>query len=1279
MEFPVRFGKYDLIERIAMGGMAEVFLARSFGVEGFEKKLVIKRILPGLSRSPRFVNMFIKEAKITAGLAHPNIVQTYELGKVHEDHYIAMELVHGQDLAHVIRAIRVEQFRMPMGLAVHTVAKVLRGLGYAHNLTDGNGRPLNLVHRDISPHNVMLSFQGEVKIFDFGIARLIGESSEKNRPAVPGGGKFAYMSPEQAMGQAMDSRSDVYSAGILLYELLVGERLFWHPDPAEKLRRVREAIVPDPREQHPGIPDALWDIMRRMLALNPDDRPARAELAEEELWGFLFSHGLRADGQEMAAFLRDLFPDEGAKSPSGVDLAGLAEDLARLEQADGATRPDPIAKESSLSTLGSEPTDFSALTPGLIGMGDESKTVVVLAVEVLGFTAPSESQEPDTIIKWQERLARKLESIITRYGGRLHNYEGDQFLVLFGVPKADEHDLERAVACADTIVRAAAKIEVEGRRVGLCIGMHRGELAVSSSADRFRFLSRGNTVKWARRLAMAAKEGEILASNPIAELAGSHFIFQKQEPVWGRGARQTIPVWKFGGQQSEAIRGTGRWLRRGGELAVFADALTRLSRGSRTVLKISGDAGTGKTWLVHELSRLARARGLPVYTGRAPPYAHDRPLSSLRELVAQVVGVEVGDSAEVIRERLLRLIQLGLNEAQRKVIGGLFGVETVGGAGEGAKDAIYQSSIALVRGLARDQPVILVLENAQHLSGVERRLVQALIHQTASDPIMFLFTARRLLPPELGKADFEIKLEALSQEDQRAMVCNMMGVDTVDPSFMKRLGTTAEGNPMYLEAVLRALKESGHALIEGNHLTLVSDADIPRLPPGLDGLIEARVDALDPTQKGALQVASLIGLGFSRGLLQEAIGLDGTQDVLAALVQSGLLKEDGDGHYQFASTLVWEVVSSAVIGQRKRDYHLMVASGMERHYVGHLDVHRQELARHWAAAGRTVSAAVEGERGGILLMKQQLLEPAAKLWERSLQWLAESRGDDSHKADALELESRLRQRAGSGRRRVGENRKAEVHLQIALDLAGDTGNREVEADAQLELGRLYQAQSRNTLAVIHLEAAMQAAEMACVGGFDNGPDWARRVAVTSLEVRGILAREAGLADESASLFQDALSIAGEDDGLAARALLGLATARARDEGQEQALSVLSSALEKARNAGDRILTARILNNTGIAYHMNDEVEEALRHYRSARDLYRTVGYAFGLVVALHNIGDCHVRLGAHGRAWASFQESSKLAEQLQMPAGRILNEPFMAYLEGLRALEGDSAADPVSS
>ncbi|RME28008.1 MAG: serine/threonine protein kinase, partial [Deltaproteobacteria bacterium] len=247
LSLPARFGRYELVDHIATGGMAEVFLARSFGVQGFQKHVVVKRLRPGLAQNPRMVQLFVQEARISAGLVHPNIAQIHELGTVRsgpvDSHYIAMEYVHGQDLTRVRRALHERGRTLPVDLALYCAVRVLRALAYAHERADAHGRPLGLVHRDVSPHNVLVSFQGEVKLVDFGIARLEGDVVQSQ---LPGGGKYAYMSPEQASGLPLDGRSDVFSAGILLWELLVGHRLFQHPDPDEKLRRVRAAEVLDP-------------------------------------------------------------------------------------------------------------------------------------------------------------------------------------------------------------------------------------------------------------------------------------------------------------------------------------------------------------------------------------------------------------------------------------------------------------------------------------------------------------------------------------------------------------------------------------------------------------------------------------------------------------------------------------------------------------------------------------------------------------------------------------------------------------------------------------------------------------------------------------------------------------------------------------------------------------------------------------------------------------------------------------------------------------------------
>ena len=215
MELPAPFGKYHLLERLAVGGMAELFLAKSFGAAGFERLLVIKKILPHMSEDEEFITMFIDEARIASTLSHSNIIQINELGKEGTDYYIAMEYVMGKDLSRVGEKMTQRKSTIPIPLAVLVTSRICEGLEYAHRKKDSTGKSLNIIHRDISPGNVLISYDGDVKLIDFGIAKAQNRMGRTTAGTLKG--KFGYMSPEQVRGMPLDHRSDIFSVGILLY------------------------------------------------------------------------------------------------------------------------------------------------------------------------------------------------------------------------------------------------------------------------------------------------------------------------------------------------------------------------------------------------------------------------------------------------------------------------------------------------------------------------------------------------------------------------------------------------------------------------------------------------------------------------------------------------------------------------------------------------------------------------------------------------------------------------------------------------------------------------------------------------------------------------------------------------------------------------------------------------------------------------------------------------------------------------------------------------------
>ncbi len=284
--------------------MADVFKGRIQGPEGFERVFVVKRILPHLSDDPAFIKMFVDEAKLSARLSHPNIVQIFELGAVEGEYFISMEHVSGHDLAETMRAIWKKTGAPRVDMVAYVGREICRALSYAHGLTDDHGQPLGMIHRDVSPSNVMLSNEGAVKLLDFGIAKALGDTEETTKSGSLKG-KYAYMAPEQTEGEDIDHRIDIFAAGIVLHEVLTGRRLFKGADDLQTIERVRRCEVRPPSRLNPACPPEMDAILLKALSRDRDDRYQDAsEMAEalDEIvhaWHFTPAH--------LGAILRETF------------------------------------------------------------------------------------------------------------------------------------------------------------------------------------------------------------------------------------------------------------------------------------------------------------------------------------------------------------------------------------------------------------------------------------------------------------------------------------------------------------------------------------------------------------------------------------------------------------------------------------------------------------------------------------------------------------------------------------------------------------------------------------------------------------------------------------------------------------------------------------------------------------------------------------------------------------------------------------------------------------
>jgi serine/threonine protein kinase len=307
----IRFDNYRLLERISHGGMAEVFRAKTFGAAGFEREVAIKLLLPTVAMDREFITMLIDEAKIAGQLTHANIAQIFDLGMAEGRYYIVQEYVRGKDLRAIIKHCREAKQPLSVAQACFIMMKVCEGLEYAHNKHDPNGQPLNLVHRDVSPQNVLVSMGGEVKLIDFGIAKAEGRATRTLAGLVKG--KFAYMSPEQIRGLPVDRRSDVFACGIVMHELLTAKPLFLRKSEFETLKRARSGEIPPPSDLNPLVPEELDEIALSALARHLDERHQSAKAFREAIWDFVKQSGHFYSQAQLAEWMQETFetpPDE---------------------------------------------------------------------------------------------------------------------------------------------------------------------------------------------------------------------------------------------------------------------------------------------------------------------------------------------------------------------------------------------------------------------------------------------------------------------------------------------------------------------------------------------------------------------------------------------------------------------------------------------------------------------------------------------------------------------------------------------------------------------------------------------------------------------------------------------------------------------------------------------------------------------------------------------------------------------------------------------------------
>jgi serine/threonine protein kinase len=399
----VTLGRYQLLSRLAVGGMAEVYLARQGELSGFKTLVVVKKVLPHLAEKPDFIAMFLDEARIASMLDHPNIVRITEVGRTDSEYFLAMELVQGKSLSAMLQYSEKAKTPIPHNLAALIVANAAAGLHHAHQLTDASGTLLGLVHRDVSPQNIMVSFEGSVKVIDFGIARALGRLGDTNSGSLKG--KLGYMAPEQARGEAINARADLFSLGVVLWECVAGRRLFLRENDLATLRAVVYEPIPSP-SKFVQVDPALDAIIRRAVSRNVDERFQTAEELRIALERWVFSSG-GASTHDLAAMMKSWFPKDHLQWQRA---ARLALDMQESDPPIDLAFPNLVASRSGHSRTGAGRLEGSGGVPKIrTESGNRLAGSPVLPAPIL--------EVPDLRPKFFRRLAIPLVIVLALAAG----------------------------------------------------------------------------------------------------------------------------------------------------------------------------------------------------------------------------------------------------------------------------------------------------------------------------------------------------------------------------------------------------------------------------------------------------------------------------------------------------------------------------------------------------------------------------------------------------------------------------------------------------------------------------------------------------------------------------------------------------------------------------------------------------------------------------------------------------------------------------------------------
>ena len=1271
--------------------MAEVFLAKTAGAEGIEKVLVVKRVLPTFARSPKFISMFIDEAKVAMRLNHPNIVQVYAFEQVKGEFLLAMEFVDGLDVGRLVSAARRSGRRLPPALCAYIVSEVSKGLDYAHNRKDSSGVPMDIVHRDVSPQNVLLSYDGIVKVADFGIARarLVSEETGIIK------GKFSYMSPEQARGQRVDRRSDVYSLGVLLAELLMNRAMYPGQQGMEVLEQVREGRRTLPQQVDEAVPRELDEVVRRATSWDREERYQTSRSLAGALTRWLHQQDELLDAVDLESFVSDVAPRE-VTSPDGfaspIRVGGTADTQASL--------PNVRVRELR-----------------------ERRNVVVV------HGCFRDDQEPITgvdraALSVDAAVVQVLEDIAYKYHATVDWPDGKgrrSFRLLIGLGRVSVDDPLHATRLGQDVLDALDGLSADrAAPLQASIGLSRGVVATVTAGvgRRLRYQPVEGVFEVARQLGEHGEASEILATGEVFRLARRAFSFDEKDvreiTVTGtRSGPRRFRAYRLRGArtkeeraaEAQAMAGQVGLFGRTQEIKAIVGAYGEvLETGKSSYLYVLGELGAGKSALVGAAikdlqpppDRVLRVEC--VFGGSEVPYG------AVAELVREACGIEEDASAEDARKRLGRVLRKVLPSETRSedqaALESLIAPKTKrledGGDRSGGLNRAVRH---LLGGLASQGPCFVWVDALQFADPPSLELMARLMsHSYDAKLIVVLGSRADERVEEILGGVARIDLEELDDVERRALICARFGGATVPPEIQQAIVHRAGGNPFFLNELVESLLDRGAVWIEGEgderRVVRRSGAAFA-LPTTLEDVIATRLAELPEAERHALRWLAVTGPGLRVDDLKVLTG-EGLEDELRALEQRGLVQRRPGGGLFFPSAVVRHVAYESIDSADRVRMHRMMSNYLTALALpiapARLAHHREQAgdrdgaAEAYLAAGRAAHQMHSNQEamrffGRALAQASDKTEVAFAAHE-SREHILRAMGRRSEQRNELEAMREIAERTrSSSQLAVAFSRLArfdldaarpagvDAMLRRALDAAIAADDKASEIEALRLYGQLRRDQGDTMGAIDALDRALARARTA--------EQWLSARGETLVQ-KAILLWRAGQLDESLECSADAVAIF-RRLGLKAHeanALSSLGVALAHRGGFEDAILVIRASVALDRQAGDRLHLGRKISNIGQLYAELGDVENAMSFLRRALEVFGAVADQSAQTDALCAMGEIlAVRVGDLVAAEGVLEDADAIATRIQDPYDMAHVSLVKSCMHTSRGQHGEAASE----